>query len=258
MRKGAFELEVCKVALCLIHGIGKKRLERVASHLTTNITPVHDKRGRHSNRPNQISEDLKKQIHEHVNSFPKRISHYTRNRSTKYYLSSDLNISIMHDLYLEKFEADQHKLKQEGLPYKPKISYDFYGRYFRENFNIRFGTARKDTCKKCDMLNNKIQSADSEEEKSALETQKTLHLKKSEWFYTQLKKSQRKHKRTKKLRFYVLIFNRICPFQKCHLGMRFTYASYGYIISVFTLQKIKLDIFLCMMKPLPRKVQMMY
>jgi hypothetical protein len=43
------------------------------------------------------------------------------------------------------------------------------------NFNISFGTARKDTCKKCDILNNKIQSADSEEEK-AFEIQKKKYI----------------------------------------------------------------------------------
>lgn len=78
----------------------------------------------------------------------------------------------MYDLYLKKYEPDMHKLKQDCLEYKPKISYDFYGRYFRENFNISFGAARKDTCKKCDVLDNKIRSADSGEEKKAFEFQK--------------------------------------------------------------------------------------
>jgi hypothetical protein len=127
LRKGAFELNVCKMALCLLRGIGKKPLERIATHLSTNITPVQDKRGRHSSSPNLIPEDLKRQVHEHLNSLPKRISHYTRKKNDKYYLSSDLNISILYDLYLKKYEPDMHKLKQDCLSYKPKISYDFYG-----------------------------------------------------------------------------------------------------------------------------------
>lgn len=78
----------------------------------------------------------------------------------------------MYDLYLKKFEPEMYKLKHDSLPHKPKISYDFYGRYFRENCNISFGRPRKDTCKKCDVFDNKIQSADSEEEKITFETQK--------------------------------------------------------------------------------------
>ncbi|CAH1957118.1 unnamed protein product [Acanthoscelides obtectus] len=54
LRKGAFELNVCKMAICLLHGIGKKRLEPIATHLSTNITPVQDKRVRHSSRPNSF------------------------------------------------------------------------------------------------------------------------------------------------------------------------------------------------------------
>lgn len=48
------------------------------------------------------------------------------------------------------------------LPYQPKISYDFYGRYFRGTFNIGLGTARKDTCIKWHIFNNKIQSVELE------------------------------------------------------------------------------------------------
>ncbi|XP_050314683.1 uncharacterized protein LOC126749093 [Anthonomus grandis grandis] len=165
LRKGAFELPVCKQALCLIHGIGKKRLERIASHLTANVTPVQDKRGKHGDRPNMIPKFLRKQVREHIESFPNKISHYFRARSSKQYLSPDLNLTIMYDLYLKKFEPENYKLKQDELPFKPKICYDFYGRYFRENFNISFGRPRKDTCKKCDMFENKIQGAESEEEK---------------------------------------------------------------------------------------------
>lgn len=127
------------------------------------------------------------QVHEHIESFPKQISHYSRTRTSRQYLSPDLNLTIMYDLYLQKFEPETYKLKQDKLPFKAKICYDFYGRYFRENFNISFGRARKDTCKKCDILENKLHGAESEEEKKSFEIQKKLHILKSEWFYKELK-----------------------------------------------------------------------
>lgn len=191
LRKGAFELPVCKKALCLIHGIGKKRLERIANHLTLSVTPVQDKRGKHVNRKNIIPEPVRNQVREHIESFPKQISHYSRTRSSRQYLYPDLNLKIMYDLYLKKFEPEIYRQKQDNLLFKPTVSYDFYGRYFRENFNMSFGRPRKDACKKCDILENKIRRAESEEEKSSFETQKKLHLLKSEWFYKELKEKSK-------------------------------------------------------------------
>ena len=221
LRKGAFELEVCKMAICLLHGIGKKRLERIASHLATNVTPVADKRGRHSCRPNAIPENLRMQVHEHISSFPKQVSHYTRKDSCKHYLSSSLNIAIMYDLYLKKFEPDMYNLKLKDLLYKPKITYDFYGRYFRENFNISFGTARKDTCKKCDILDKKICSADSPEEKTNFEQQKKMHLQKAEWFYKELKEKSKEAEENDQLDVLCFDFQQNMPLPKVPSGDAF-------------------------------------
>ncbi|CAH2007421.1 unnamed protein product [Acanthoscelides obtectus] len=127
----------------------------------------------------------------------------------------------MYDLYLKKYEPDVHKLKQGGLPYKPKISYDFYGRYFRENFNISFGTARKDTCKKCDILNNRIQSADSEEEKKALAFQRKMHLQKSEWFYKELKEKSKEAQENDEIEVLCFDFQQNMPLPKVPSGDKF-------------------------------------
>jgi len=64
-----------------------------------------DERGRHHNRPKKIPEEAKEKVREHIKSFPQRKSHYSQkdNRKRKY-LSENLSISRMHDLYLEKYE----------------------------------------------------------------------------------------------------------------------------------------------------------
>ncbi|CAH1108639.1 unnamed protein product [Psylliodes chrysocephalus] len=113
-----------------------------------------------------ISEALKMQVYEHIESFSKQICIIFKQEvvaSSQY---------LPPDLYLQKFEPETYKLKQEKLPFKAKICYDSYGRLFHENFNINFGCPRKDTYKKCDILENKMLGAESEEEKKSFGTQR--------------------------------------------------------------------------------------
>ena len=64
-----------------------------------------DGRGKHRSRPHAISEELKKQVREHIESFPRRKSHYSRADNRKWeYLDEGLSISRMHLMYLEKYE----------------------------------------------------------------------------------------------------------------------------------------------------------
>lgn len=93
----------------------------------------------------------------------------------------------MHELYLQKHEPDQYPLLLLNQNIKPVVKYEYFRKYFTENFNINFGKPRSDTCSKCDKLINKINSSDSNEIKKSLQLEKEVHLKKSEWFYTHLK-----------------------------------------------------------------------
>lgn len=152
-----------------------------------------DKRGQHSNRPNRIPEEIVNQINEHIASFPRRKSHYSRHdNQKKYFLSSELNIFKMYRLYLEKFELEQHQLLEDGKEYKdinPKVRYDFYNRQFNLNHNLSFGHPRSDTCQKCDHLTNIIAAENDAERKVILEGDKRLHIQKAEVFYKKLKEA---------------------------------------------------------------------
>lgn len=102
------EYEVCKTAFCGLHGIKKARVERLGNHKSKpgHSTPPIDRRGKSEGSRRNMSENLVNQVKGHINSFPKRISHYSRRHSGKKYLPSDLNVSKMHDLYLEKHEPE--------------------------------------------------------------------------------------------------------------------------------------------------------
>lgn len=93
----------------------------------------------------------------------------------------------MYDLYLKKYEPRQYVLAQKNETNNPTVKYEFYRKYFADNFKISFGRPKSDTCQKCDKLINKISAADSEAERLALEQQKSIHLRKSETFYSDLK-----------------------------------------------------------------------
>lgn len=83
-------------------------------HTSGMITPPLHKRGKlQGSRANDKTEHLTDHVKE-TKSFPKRISHYSRQQSTKKYLSFDLNVSKMHDLYLQKYEPDtSQKIQNE-------------------------------------------------------------------------------------------------------------------------------------------------
>lgn len=97
----------------------------------------------------------------HINLFPRNVSHYSRFKSEREYLSGDLNFSRM-------FAAFKEKYSDSG------VSYKFYRKVFRKDFpKLSFRRPRSDTCKRCDYLN--IQSKDNDPIQSA-KAKKALEL----------------------------------------------------------------------------------
>lgn len=135
------------------------------------------------------------QIESHINSFPKRTSHYSRQKNTnKFYLSPELNIKKLYELYLEKYENEMFQFYsvKDKKSFKPKVTYDFFFRFFKANFNLSFGTPRSDTCKVCDIFEKKLTNPElTEEERKQLKLQEKLHKKKLAYFLKNLPKNSR-------------------------------------------------------------------
>jgi len=55
--------------------------------------------------------------------------------SEKRYLSPELSVKKMYQMYLEKYEHDFLERQSKGEKCKPKVKYDFYWQYFNKNFN---------------------------------------------------------------------------------------------------------------------------
>lgn len=130
-------IRVCKQTLIHTYSITSRRLQWLTDKVK-NRAEIADKRGCHFNRPRSVPEDTKEVIREHINSFPKQESHYSRGKSTKEYLSENLNLTKMYKLFLEKYP-------------EKKISARTYRAEFVK-FRLRFGAPRSDTCTVCDRI----------------------------------------------------------------------------------------------------------
>ena len=176
------QVQICKKTFCNLHAVSKRRVENLAEKLVCGILVASDQRGKHSSRPHAISEQLKKQIRQHIESFPCRKSHYsqTDNRKRRY-LSENLSISRMYLLYLEKHEP---QVKDSGD--KPQVKEWLYRKIFNEEYNLSFGYPRSDTCETCDLLHVAIQASKYDTEREEATSELAEHQEKASQGYSSL------------------------------------------------------------------------
>ena len=66
--------------------------------------------------------------------------------------------------------------------------HDFFRRYFKENFNLRFGRPQIDVCSKCEELGCKVKSSVlNENAKKAAVAELMVHIKRAQKFYQEMK-----------------------------------------------------------------------
>lgn len=219
IRLGMETVRVCRSAFRAMHGISKKRVDNIAkTFCNQNITPPTSKQGKHKNRKNRIPDDVVQKVNDHIKSFPRRESHYSRIKTARFYLSPDLNVKKMYQLYLQLNEPES--ITNEN--YKPKVTYDFYFRYFKQNFNYSFGSPRSDTCKKCDILHNKIKDPTLDaNEKKELQKEKTLHEMKSSHFFKELKEKTKLSKENAEVEVLTFDYQQNLPLPKIPAGEAF-------------------------------------
>lgn len=141
---------------------GKKKLGHVAYSDGRGKTPSSHK------HKQKYTDDDWNLVREHIQSFPRQESHYGRNKSSREYLSSDLNFHRMHIAFTGKHPES-------------KVEYRFYQRVFRKCFpNLYFGLPKTDTCRVCDMLQCKIKVNETATGQFSIRTQLTLHQKKAQ------------------------------------------------------------------------------
>nr|CAH7728829.1 unnamed protein product [Callosobruchus chinensis] len=141
---------ICQDAICSRYQFSRKKIERIQNMLKQGKSaPAPSKRGKHSNRPHKIKEEVLACIINHIKKFAAEESHYSRNRNChKKYLSPLLNMTQMHKLYLQ--ECEEKKLDDSFKVNK----HSMYVHVFTNKFNLSFGQPRSDTCSICDSGQN--------------------------------------------------------------------------------------------------------
>lgn len=97
------KVPVCRKAFLSIHGIGYTRIKNLRK---TASACKPDQRGKHGNHPHKVKTEHLQNVRNHIKSFPRMASHYSRKQNNKKrYLKEGLNVQRMYNLYLEKYEA---------------------------------------------------------------------------------------------------------------------------------------------------------
>lgn len=114
--------------------ISNKRFTTVCEKSSAVGIIEKDKRGLGPGK--KIDSVKRKQVTEHIKMFPKYRSHYSRNSNYKTrYLSPELNIKKMYDLYIKHCE------EKKIIP----VKHSYYRYIFNTEFNLRFHRPNSDT-----------------------------------------------------------------------------------------------------------------
>lgn len=168
--KGALKVQVCKLAFISLHGVTEGRIRRLCNLLLEGQSPC-DKRGKNP-KHNVIPGNVCQKIHSHIESFPKKRTHYAGKQIE--YLDARLDVKTMNSLFMQS---------NPNLP----VKYEFYLKYFKENFRLRFGRPQVDTCIKCEELSIKIKSASlGEAAKRTSVAELMVHKRRAKKFYSKL------------------------------------------------------------------------
>ena len=192
------------------------RVRRLATAVLDMTSAPLDKRGKHINHRRKVSAAVCRQIDAHIRSFPAMKSHYSRKKQSRRrkYLSPQLSVAKMHELYVEKFEPGATK---------PLVSYKYYREYFNDNFNISFGYPRTDTCSMYDQLDLRLSTAD-DTTRRLIAQQKEIHLRKAETFYNSLRSDTRLSKQSEQIATISFDFQQNLPLPSLPVGVFFLHA----------------------------------
>lgn len=112
----------------------------------------------------QVSPEHADYIMKHIKSFPAEESHYGREKSSRLYLSSDLNVQRMYELYQDQCGGDN----------LTPVHYNTYRRAFN-SLNLKFRKPKIDTCNTCDMFKIELQVEKDERKRKEIIVRKDAH-----------------------------------------------------------------------------------
>lgn len=161
-------IEICRLTFIETFQSNTCHVETIQNKMKNNAdTPVTG-RWKHKNRCYAILNSVRLIIRQHIDSFPRQLSHYSRKSNKRKVIKESPDIS------LSKIYSSFNEL-HPGV----KANKILYEEVFTKKFNLWFGVPHLDTCKYCDMNYIELISAKTEEERKNIEIQRNLHYGKS-------------------------------------------------------------------------------
>lgn len=164
---------VCKKFIMAAFNISAGRIRTVAKFLESGQVPK-EKRG--GDRVSNKSVEKKNKVKEFIASLPASESHYNRKKSSRIYISCDLNINKLFEMYNNR--------QSNNL----KVSLTMFKNIFYNNFNIGFKSPACDVCGTCLNLKHAI-SKETGKNKIKSMTDLRIHKLRANAFYKLAKES---------------------------------------------------------------------
>lgn len=100
-------MKICKNVSISIHRIGVGKLNYLLDKLKCNPDAPRDKSSRHQNCPLKLDQEIVDKIHQHIKSFKYHRSHYSFKNPIKVYLSEELNIKKIYDMFIQENSGEK-------------------------------------------------------------------------------------------------------------------------------------------------------
>lgn len=152
LNDGEDHIQICQQFLLKTLDITQKFLLYTVSNANEGMGQVEK---RHPNAP-VINESIKTFARDYIENLPAVPSHYCRKESTCVYLPQEFkNLSNLYRLYCKECRSQEQSYLSEAT----------FTKIFREEFNIRFHTPKKDKCSLCVAYENNSEKNPTEIEK---------------------------------------------------------------------------------------------
>lgn len=156
--------------------VKKDRLQLLCRRFLETGDFVADKRG--GDTRSKFYKNEKISVKKFIESIKAVESHYSRNKNcTRQYLSSDLSLKKLHEMYNNE---------NENL----KVKYEYFRKIFVLEYNISFGSPATDVCSMCLCLKEKIKKCKEHSQKNEARLQLVVHKKRAAAFFNLLKKNE--------------------------------------------------------------------
>jgi hypothetical protein len=94
--------EFCQKTLLDVFTITQRRNYALKGKNKDGVLVLLDLRDKQKNRPHAIGDETRQSVRNHIASFPKQSSHYSRSKSESECLSPDLTLQKVYNLYKEQ------------------------------------------------------------------------------------------------------------------------------------------------------------